>query len=63
VVWYAPPLQSHFFPELLNLLHVTGDNTSLMLYSEFDQLALARILGAAQASKLLSSPQTTFLLT
>jgi hypothetical protein len=68
-VFYGLPDHAHFYAELLNLVQTSGaaagghHATVTSLFCQFDALALARVVGAGRAAKMLapgSSPTFVF---
>lgn len=60
VLWYAPPANSHFYPEFLNMALENNNPSSTMMFDNTDALALARIVGNARCRKLLLGEQMSY---
>lgn len=55
-IFYAPPTNAQFYPELLNLLEDSSNQhgaSSIALFSKYDSGAVERIVGTERAGKLL----------
>eukprot|EP00760_Papus_ankaliazontas_P035469 PhM_4_TR7811/c0_g1_i1/m.98458/K14774/UTP25, DEF; U3 small nucleolar RNA-associated protein 25 len=54
LVFYAPPVNSHFYPELVNHLNVRDPSACTMtLFSKYDSAALLRLVGVERAAVFL----------
>lgn len=58
IVWYAPPENAHFYPEIVNTLghaaHRGNAVEAFTLFNALDRFALARVIGARRASAALA---------
>jgi U3 small nucleolar RNA-associated protein 25 len=69
IVFYSLPEYAHFYPELVNLLEDgdgsgsgSGSGTScLTLFTQYERMALERLVGAARAAHMLASKKHTFM--
>lgn len=56
IVWYAPPHNAHFYPEILGMTAEAAERgrhvQSMALYDEFDSFALERIVGFKRAKRM-----------
>lgn len=57
--FYSLPERKDFYPELLNMLE-GDDATTTALFSRFDQLRLERIVGTANAKRMVKSEKDVF---
>lgn len=63
VIFYALPTYGHFYPELCNLMQEVYQNpradrvlgSVCAIFSRFDQLRLARVLGSSRAASIISA--------
>lgn len=65
LIFYSLPEYAHFYSEIVNMLEEsnTGNTkvTCLVLFTQYEKLALERIVGTARCSQILSSKKTTFM--
>ena len=74
VFFYGLPDHAHYYPELVNLLEDTATGgggsaaaaaaahaTVSVLYCKWDALALARVVGAGRARKMLAGSSPTYM--
>lgn len=66
LLFYQLPIHSHFYPEMVNLLHARDESamthaTVSVLFTRFDALRLEPIVGGSRARKMLKSSTGTFL--
>lgn len=68
LVMYQPPTWPHFYPELVNLMHDANQNprdggensmSVTILYTKYDMLQMASIVGSEQAAKMAASDKST----
>jgi hypothetical protein len=66
VLLYSVPIYPEHYSDVVNMVEgegeVEGGGTVEVLYSRWDQLALSRVVGAARAQCMLSSPDSTHML-
>mmetsp|Transcript_17382 Transcript_17382/g.34138 ORF Transcript_17382/g.34138 Transcript_17382/m.34138 type:complete len:972 (+) Transcript_17382:63-2978(+) len=64
VVFYAPPLNAHFYSELVNLIDTSsGPASNLMLFDQRDAMTLERVVGTAAAVHMLQDSKRVFTFT
>jgi U3 small nucleolar RNA-associated protein 25 len=67
VIFYSLPEYAHFFPEIVNGLGDSGDGSlgsdisCLVLFTQYEKMALERMVGAKRCAHILSSAKTTFM--
>lgn len=61
LVFVSLPGNPKFYAEMLNLLEGTESPSSSVLFTQFDNLQLERIVGSARSSKMLKSQNRTFM--
>ena len=67
VIFYSLPEYAHFYPEIVNGLGDTNSGVSgssiscLVLFTQYERMALERIVGAKRCAHILSSAKTTFM--
>lgn len=68
LIMYQPPTFPHFYPEMINLMQETNQNprtgnessmTVTVLYTKYDMLQIASIVGSERAEKMASSEKAT----
>lgn len=68
LIMYQPPTFPHFYPEMVNLMQEVNQNprtggessmTVTVLYTKYDMLQVASIVGSERAEKMASSEKTT----
>ena len=63
VVWYGPPLFSHFYPEIVNKLDRRNPSVCVMtLFSKYDAHSLTRLLGEKRARAFLDQKESSVFL-
>ncbi|KAG7204092.1 hypothetical protein KM043_001942 [Ampulex compressa] len=71
IIFYAPPTFPHIYSEMCNLMQEANQNaragsesnmTVTILYSKYDVMQLAAIVGTDRASKMLASEKTVHML-
>ena len=63
IVFYSLPTYAEFYPEIVGFLEemaATESVTCTAVYSQFDSLALCRIVGSRQAYFMTTSMDSTF---
>ncbi|KAG6780177.1 hypothetical protein POTOM_013031 [Populus tomentosa] len=60
LIVYSLPERKEFFPEVVNMLEGADDMTCTVLFSQFDQLQLERIVGTASARRMITSEKGVF---
>ncbi|KAJ6327818.1 hypothetical protein OIU78_014640 [Salix suchowensis] len=60
LIIYSLPERKEFFPEVVNMLEGTDDMTCTVLFSQFDQLQLERIVGTTPARRMITSEKGVF---
>ncbi|XP_071834917.1 U3 small nucleolar RNA-associated protein 25 homolog [Apostichopus japonicus] len=58
VIFYQPPIYSHFYSELCNMIQSTdaaSDATCRVLYSKYDSQRIAGIVGSKRGAQMISS--------
>ena len=65
VLFYSLPTHGHYYPEIVNMLDASAaeHGTVEALFSEFDLLALRRVLGDKRAARMLADDALSFLFT
>ena len=65
ILFYSLPQHAAFYSELVNMLdtNVTEHGTVEALYTEFDYLALCRIVGEKRTRRMLADGSASFLFT
>ncbi|CAI5943671.1 unnamed protein product [Closterium sp. NIES-64] len=61
VVFYSLPCYPHFYAEILNLLEGVDNASCAAIFTRFDNLELARIVGSSRSTRMLQSPNHTFM--
>lgn len=67
VIFYSLPEYAHFYPEIVNGLGDTdggglgSDISCLVLFTQYEKMALERMVGAKRCAHILSSAKTTFM--
>ena len=66
VIFYSLPEYAHFYSELVNSLGDSGeglgsDISCLVLFTQYERMALERMVGAKRCAHILSSAKTTFM--
>ena len=67
VIFYSLPEYAHFYPEIVNGLGDTDsgglglDISCLVLFTQYEKMALERMVGAKRCAHILSSNKTTFM--
>ena len=67
MIFYSLPEYAHFYPEMVNLLNSSGaadDGQSvscLVLYTQFERMALERLVGKKRCAHMMSSAKATFM--
>jgi len=61
VLFYSLPIYPHFYPEIVNMISVSGDSECLVFYTQFDALRLNAIVGAVRSHRMLQSVRDTHL--
>lgn len=68
LIMYQPPTWPHFYPEMINLMQEANQNardggensmTVTILYTKYDMLQIAAIVGSDRAAKMAASEKTT----
>ena len=67
IIFYELPQYPHFYPELCNLLEEPGrlsvdTLTCSVLYSRFDFLRLAAVVGTSRAERMVSTEKAVHML-
>ncbi|KAL3598059.1 hypothetical protein D5086_005977 [Populus alba] len=60
LIIYSLPERKEFFPEVVNMLEGADDMTCTVLFSQYDQLQLERIVGTASARRMITSEKGVF---
>ena len=64
MLFYSLPMHGHYYAELVNMLDGGAERGTIeALFTPFDYLPLARILGATRASRVLKDSANSFLFT
>jgi Utp25, U3 small nucleolar RNA-associated SSU processome protein 25 len=65
ILFYSLPTHGTFYPELVNMLEqaATEHGSVEALFSQFDFLALSRVLGDKRAARMLADDAASFLFT
>ena len=58
---FSPPTYPEFYPEVANLLE-GGGATCTVLYTRYDSLSLARVVGGDRASRMLEAEESSCML-
>jgi U3 small nucleolar RNA-associated protein 25 len=68
IIFYSLPEYAHFYPELVNRLGDThgegaggGASSCLVLFTQYEKMALERMVGMKRATHMVSSKKTTFM--
>ncbi|CAI7851867.1 unnamed protein product, partial [Closterium sp. NIES-54] len=61
VIFYSLPCYPHFYAEILNLLEGVDNASCSAIFTRFDNLELARIVGSSRSTRMLQSPNHTFM--
>ena len=68
VIFYSLPEYAHFYPEIVNCLGDTGgseglgsDISCLVLFTQYEKMALERLVGAKRCAHILASAKNTFM--
>lgn len=68
VVFYSLPEYAHFYPEIVNLLSSSEDTSDeghslscLVLYTQYERMALERLVGKKRCDHMMSSAKATFM--
>lgn len=66
VIFYSLPEYAHFYSEIVNSLGDSGeglgsDISCLVLFTQYERMALERMVGAKRCAHILSSAKTTFM--
>lgn len=61
LIIYSLPERKEFYPEVVNMLEEANNMTCTVLFSQFDQLRLERIVGTASARRMVKSEKNVFL--
>lgn len=67
LIMYQPPTWPNFYPEMINLMQEANQNTRdgidsltvTVLYTKYDMLQVASILGSVQANEMAQSSKST----
>ena len=69
IIMYQPPVWSHFYPEMINLMHETNQNprdvivrnsmTVTVLYTKYDLLQMSAIVGSENVAKMIQTKKQT----
>lgn len=62
LVFYSLPLYHEFYPEIINSLEPGSDVTVTVLYSHYDSLRLARVVGSVRARRMLAARERVHML-
>ncbi|XP_062077358.1 protein NUCLEOLAR FACTOR 1 isoform X2 [Humulus lupulus] len=60
LLFYSLPERKEFYPEIVNMVEGSDNLTSTTLFSRFDQLRLERIVGTANAKRMVKSEKEVF---
>lgn len=61
LIMYSLPENPQFYPDLMNMLKSTAEQSAVIMFDKYDSFALERIVGTQRCVRLLSSPEETFL--
>ncbi|KNC70966.1 hypothetical protein SARC_16500, partial [Sphaeroforma arctica JP610] len=61
IVFYDPPTNPLFYPELINTMEPEVDASVTVLYTKFDGSRLERLVNKTRATTLITSPKTEFM--
>lgn len=61
LAFYAPPMHTHFYAELLAMMHAPMSATCVSLFSRLDLMPLRRIVGDERAALMLSGSEMSYL--
>ncbi|CAO1432281.1 unnamed protein product [Diamesa hyperborea] len=69
IIMYQPPVWSHFYPEMINLMHESNQNprdvivrnsmTVTVLYTKYDLLQMSAIVGSENVAKMIQTKKQT----
>lgn len=60
LLFYSLPERKEFYPEIVNMVEGSDNVTTTTLFSRFDQLRLERIVGTANAKRMMKSEKDVF---
>lgn len=61
LAFFAPPLHTHFYVELMQMMHAPASVTCVCLFSRLDILPLSRLVGSARAGTMVTGSETSYL--
>lgn len=61
LIFYSLPDNAGFYAEITNMMEGLENPSSLVLFSQFDNLKLERVVGTSRANKMLRSENRTFM--
>uniref|UniRef100_A0A1J3JND1 Digestive organ expansion factor-like protein n=1 Tax=Noccaea caerulescens TaxID=107243 RepID=A0A1J3JND1_NOCCA len=60
LIMYSLPERKEYYPRIMNWIEESHDMESTVLYSRFDQFRLERIVGHANAKRMISKEKSTY---
>ena len=61
MVFYSVPTYPEYYQELVNMVE-GEDGTAELLFCQWEQLALSRVVGGARARRMLASSDSTHMI-